>query len=397
MDTVLVRDRAGQREEILTGLDYSSFTFDHELDTTWQISFTVYKLSDSLMAFSMLMNKALVQWHGQWFTCEQPIMDITDDVPTKQITATHVKFGVQWWRPQMTPIEQVETTDDDGNATNVAIPTYSATKLMQMAFAGCADYTWEVKGPDDTTQIDGIDRQSAYEFISTYIIDQMGWVFAADNYHIIVESLSTFKNETGKVINYYHDSDNLNFEWDSTSMFNAVRMYGKDNVYLGEYVDEDSKNTYGKMYGDDVTSDTATTASQLNAQAALSVESSSAPIPTMTSTYYGAVDDYKLGDMVTVTATPQDIDQELMVSAMSGTPYTGDPITITWTTGNSNKASVTSMIKMQNQQYGKLDKLSQQSYAQQIGNSGSGTTDIDQEDTWTTEEVDEFGTELDNH
>lgn len=350
IDTVLVKDRNGKQEEILSGLDYSTFQLDQELNTTWQISFTVYKLADSLLAFNLVQNKALVKWHGQWFRIEQATMGATDTVPTKQVTAVHIWFGVSAIRPNITPT----TTDDTAPP-----PSYSATKLMQLAFNGNTfGYSWEIKGKNDTTQISSMDRQSALDILNNYIISQMGWVVTADNFHIIVQSLDSFRHETGKVINYFGNTHNVNIQWDTTSLVNACRIYGKNNIYLGEYVNQDSINQYGKWYGDDVTSDTATSKNQLVGAAGKEVDASAIPTSTMTTAYEGNVDDYKLGDMITLNVPPLDFSQELMCSQISATPYTGDPITITWTTGTVNKAGVKSLLQMQNQMSLQLKEVS---------------------------------------
>ena len=396
MDTVIVRDRAGTQEEILTGLDYSSFQVDIELNTTWQITFTAYKLSDGLVAFNLLQNKALVKWHGQWFTVEQNTIDVTDGVPTKQITAMHVWFATSRIRPNITPWEQTDSTDDNGNTITTNPVTYTADQLMHLAFdSNSYGYTWEIKGASDSVQLTSMDRQSALDMLNTYFVDDMNWVITADNYKITVQSLDSFRNRTGKMINYYSDSDNSNIQWDTTSFFNAVRMYGANNVYLGEYTDTDSVNSYGKWYGDDVTSDTATNASQTNAAAAKSVNSGAVPSSTMTATYKGDFEDYHLGDMVTWVVSPADMAQELMVAGISATPYTHDPETITWTSGNINKANVSSMLQIQGQFNSQLKQLSKETAALQASGS-TGSTNVNNNYTgdmwfnWTDEEMNNF-------
>lgn len=394
MDVVLVKDKDGKQEEILTGLDYSSVQVDIEMNTTWQLTFTVYKLSDSLVAFNLLQNKSMVKWHGQWLYVDQLTNDTTDGVPTKQVVAMHPWFAVSRIRANITPWSNEDTTDDNGNTTAATPVTYTAEQLMHLAFDGNEyGYTWEIKGASDSVQLTSMDRQSALDILNTYIIGDMGWVVTADNFHIIIQSLDSFKTDTGKMVNYYSDSDNSNLQWDTTSFFNAVKMYGANNVYLGEYVDQDSVSSYGKWYGDDVTSDTATSASQLNADAAKSVNTGAVPSSTMTSTYRGNFDDYQIGNMVQLVVDPSDFNHEMMVYGISATPYTGDPETITWTTGNVNKSNVTSMLQIQGQFNTKLQTLSKETAKLQ---ASGGTTNVNNNTTgtmwfnWTDEEMSNF-------
>jgi hypothetical protein len=365
MDTVIVRDREGKQEEILSGLDYSTFQVDKEMNTTWQIAFTAYKTADSILAFNLIQPKSLVKWHDQWFSVEQPTMDVTDGVASKQITAIHVWFSCSRIRPNITPA----STDDDSPAKS-----YTAEQLMKLAFDGNKfGYTWEIKGKSDTTQIDSMDRQSALDILNNYLIGQMGWVITADNYKIYAQSLDSFKRKTGKVINYFGDASNVNIQPDVTSIVNACRMYGKDNKYLGEYVNQESIDQYGKWYGDDVTSDTATKASDVTSAAGKSVDANAVPNETMTTTYRGSIDDIELGDVVTVNCPPLDFSQELMCSHISATPYTHEPITITWTTGTTNKANIKSLLQMQYQLNTQIKNVSKQSNKQVI----IGATTID--------------------
>lgn len=365
MDTVIVRDRAGTQEEILSGLDYSTFQLDKELNTTWQITFTAYKLADSLLAFNLLQNKALVKWHGQWFRIEQNTMNATDTVPTKQITAIHVWFGVSSVRPNITP---------DSDSSTTTAKTYTIEQLMKLAFdSNQFGYSYEILGKSDSTSISGMDRQSALDILNNYVISQMGWVVTADNYKVIVQSLDNFHHETGQVINYYGNASNVNVQWDTASLVNVVRMYGKSNKPLGEYTNADSIKQYGKWYGDDVTSDTATTASQVMGAAGKSVDANAIPSATMTTTYRGKIDDFDWGDMVTLNCPPLDFSQELMCSKISGSPYNGDPTTITWTTGTTNKAGVKSLLTMQNQLNVQIKKISKTKNTTVV----SGLTTID--------------------
>lgn len=387
---MLVRDKDSKQEEILAGLDYSSFQLDKSFNSTWQITFTAYKYDDSIVAFNLLQSKAQVKWHGQWFSIEQPTYDVTDGIPTKKIVATHGMFTVKRWRPNITPFSVENTTDDNGNTITATIPTYSANQLMHMAFDGNKyGYSIEVIG-NDTTQISSMDRQSALDMINTYIINQMGWVYTADNNKLIFQSLDSFKKETGKVINYDADSTQANIAWDVTSLANVVRMYGKDNAALGEYRDDDSISAYGEWYGDDVTSDDATSASQLNSSASKSVNSTSVPTSTFTVTYKGNFDDFDWGDIVTIRSDQLNVNTEMMIAEISATPYTFDPTTYTVTTGNSNKANVNSLLQVQRKFNDKVNELSALGSSKQKGGSGTIITD----NAWTGTEVSDFGSNI---
>ncbi|ANK59808.1 prophage endopeptidase tail family protein [Loigolactobacillus backii] len=346
----MVKDRDGTQAEIVSGLDYSTFQPDKQLNTTWQITFTAYKLADSLLAFNLLQNKSLVQWHGQWFSVEQLTMDAASDVPSKQITATHVWFGCSRIRAS------VPVKSSSGTSTDV-VTNYTVTQLMHYAFDNNKfGYTWELKGADTQAPIQSFSPCSALDVLNNYVIGQINWVVTADNYHIIVQSLDSFRHETGTVINYYDNSDNTNIQWDTTAIVNQAQVLDSNNKWLGTYTDKDSVNQYGVCEGDPFTADT-TDVNTAWTEAQKQVSSTAIPQSTMTSTYKGNVDDYDLGDMITLKVKPLDISQELMCTEISATPYTGDPETITWTTGTTNKAGVNSLLQLQNQLNLRINEL----------------------------------------
>lgn len=388
IDIIVVRDRAHTHEEIITGMDVSSISVGVEMNTTNQISFTAYKLSDNLMAFSLLLNEAQVKWRGQWYTVKQCDLSISGGIPTKAITAIAVGFGITDVRPNITPWAVTDTTDANGNTITAVPRKYTVEQIMSLALEGNAyGYSYKIVGGTDSVELTSMDRQSASNMLNTYIINDMGWVMTFDNYVITVEPLDSFKRDTGKVMHYYGQTDTSTMSNDSTSIANAVRLYGANNQYLGEYTDTDSIAQYGKHYGDDVTSDTATTASALNSAAAKSLNTTAIPTSTIQTNYIGKWDDLELGEMVQWIMEPFGMSQKMMVAGKSGNPYTGDPITITWTSGNTNKANVDSMLDLQAQISKQVSTLSKTAANAQKG--GSGTTNVDM--SWTQEGVNQVG------
>lgn len=91
--------------------------------------------------------------------------------------------------------------------------------------------------------------------------------------------------------------------------------------------------------------------------------------------------------MVQWIMEPFGMSQKMMVAGKSGSPYTGDPITITWTSGNTNKANVNSMLDLQAQISKQVSMLSKTAANAQKG--GSGTTSVDM--SWTQEGVNQVG------
>ncbi|WP_054651342.1 phage tail protein [Lacticaseibacillus pantheris] len=303
------------------------------------------------------------------------------------ITAIAVGFGITDVRPNITPWEVTDTTDANGNTITAVPRKYTVEQIMSLALDGNAyGYSYKIVGGTDSVELTSMDRQNASDMLKTYIIDDMGWVMTFDNYVITVESLDSFKRDTGKVMRYYGQTDTSTMSNDSTSIANAVRLYGANNQYLGEYTDTDSIAQYGKHYGDDITSDTATSASALNSAAAKSLNTTAIPTSTI-QTNTSASGTTSSWARWCSGSWSHCMSQKMMVAGKSGSPYTGDPITITWTSGNTNKANVNSMLDLQAQISKQVSMLSKTAANAQKG--GSGTTSVDM--SWTQEGVNQVG------
>ncbi len=67
MDYVIIQSMDKEVEEILTDIDYGSFSYDYEKNTSRAISFTVIETKQNAAIFDLVGNEAILTYQGQQF------------------------------------------------------------------------------------------------------------------------------------------------------------------------------------------------------------------------------------------------------------------------------------------------------------------------------------------
>lgn len=362
INPILVRDRQGSAEEILLDVDYASFNYSRTVNTERQISFTVYRLGDSLFSYSLLKNKNYVIYNGQYYYIEQVNPGTTDGMTTKEVTALHVYFSCRQIK-----IRTVKT----------GVKTYSANDLMHFAFDGNQlGFTWELIGSFPNIQIENLGNLTALDVINNYLIERQFAYVKADNRHIKIYDESHYKNQTGKALNYFGNTSDVKASFDTTSLANEVQCYGKQKdgkegqYYVSFlYRDQTSINNYGVWPGDDMQDDRFTDEASMRAYVAKTLQV--VPTVTLTSNYYGD-DVADLGDTLFLNVSPLDFETEIFITAISGTPFTSEPLTLTY---NNNPKTILDMTVQMNKSINNFKKMvSNTNWNINIGGGGGNQT-----------------------
>ncbi len=79
MDYVIIQSMDKEVEEILTDIDYGSFSYDYEKNTSRAISFTVNKTKQNAAIFDLVGNEAILTYQGQQFVIKNVRQNLLEE------------------------------------------------------------------------------------------------------------------------------------------------------------------------------------------------------------------------------------------------------------------------------------------------------------------------------
>lgn len=373
INPILVRDRHDNAEEILLDVDYSTVSISKTVNSDNQLTLTVYKTSDGLFSYSLLKNKNYVIYNGQTYFIEQCNPSSTDGKTSKAITALHIYFGCR----------QIKI-----RKINAGKKTYSAADIMHFAFDdNTLGYTWELKGNFPNIEIENLGNLTALDIINTYLIERQYGYVKADNRHITICDEEHFKTNGDRSLNYFGDTSDVKATFDTSGLVNQVQCYGKpkddkDGEYEVSflYTDQESVESYGVWPGDDISDERFTDQNSMTDYVKKSLQAQ--PAVTLQSNYYNP-DPIELGDTLFLNAVPLDFTTDVFVTVISGTPFTSDPLTITY---NNTPKTILDMQIQLSKSVDRFKNLSNPTRVPGSDNNNGSATDY----TWNEKDVTDY-------
>lgn len=210
---LLIRSADGQKEEWLTCINPDSFSKDSQVSTTFQLSFTAFLDSDDGNSFDLLQNDAYIILDGQKYMIMQCTPKYVDDLVTKDITATHEIFGMQWFRQYQ---------------INKGIQTYSIDSMLGFIFGSqynTEGYTYKINGSFPTVDIADWGNCSGLDAVQK-AVDSYGAKWYPIGKTVMIFNEDTYKNATNKQYIWSHNTNDIELSVDSTGIVNGAMLYG---------------------------------------------------------------------------------------------------------------------------------------------------------------------------
>ncbi|GAX07213.1 prophage protein [Secundilactobacillus pentosiphilus] len=241
-DYIIVQDEQGKYDEILTDLDYSSFEYDYEQNSSRTLQFTVYKTPLNEFAYNLTQNESVVTFQGQDFVVKQATQTQTGYVWNKQVTAQHVSYAFQDWTAQ---------TVSQGK-------TWQLQDALDFICQGNdLGYTLDFQGKFTTVKLDQLGTKSALEDLQDIVTALHGIMFA-DNKHITIYDEDSFYQKVDKTFREVYNTEDVEIEQDTSNLKTRVKVFGpkkstkdinyqqvkcKDMVYSGDWSKDKSYTT----------------------------------------------------------------------------------------------------------------------------------------------------------
>lgn len=209
-DIIAVSDFAGQYREILVDFDMGSFAEEWQKNNSWQISFTVTKTDRNSFTYELINEESAIYYKGEKFIVTSLDRQASGGHVTKSVTATHQYFQIQHGRQYKTisgnlTIEQCLNHLFKGNDRGI---TYSVVGNFEKV---------EQENFGDINYLDGVKE----------ILEDYDAVLDVTGLHLTFYEPSQFGRKTNEYIRYKYNTDEIQFQADTTTLKTQIMGYGK--------------------------------------------------------------------------------------------------------------------------------------------------------------------------
>ncbi|MBC1251332.1 phage tail protein [Listeria welshimeri] len=254
MDYLIVKSMDNGLEEILIDIDYDSFSYDYEKNTSRSISFGVRKTKNNEVSFNILGNEAIITYRGQQFVVKKCVPKVVGAEFSKQVTAQHICYTIQ-------DHVQYEVKTGEKN--------YSIHEALDFAICGNKlGFTFQVIGAFPTVKLENLGDKNALELINLFI-EKFNAILFADNKRLCFYNEATWYQETEKQFRYLYNTEDISLDINTDNLKTVIKCYGKqkenadkltgDNKYQAvvTYVSP-NKEIYGYRMANSKSTDTIT-------------------------------------------------------------------------------------------------------------------------------------------
>ncbi|EAE1298307.1 hypothetical protein EP04_01990 [Listeria monocytogenes] len=213
MIDIILRNHEKSFEEILTGIDKSSFIEKRDENNTWEIDFTISRTIRNYLTFDMLTFECSIFLNNQEFIVKKVTYSALGDKVTKSIIATHVYYTIQ-----------------DGFQYNTITGTLSVNDCLSHIFSvGSRGFTYEVI--DKNNILEKVEQEnfgnSNYLQLINEVIEDYKLVVLPENKHLVFFPQEDYGVRIENPIRYNYNTDNLNLEIDTFSLRTQIKGFGK--------------------------------------------------------------------------------------------------------------------------------------------------------------------------
>lgn len=213
--------RDGAYQEPLTNFLISTFTVSWEKNSTYQLAFTA--IDDGSMSFNLLKAENIITFKGQQYIIKQCVPNYTDGYNTMAITATHV----------YSDLRRIYKRDKKEGTLTYSVNDVLSFYLDKNDFG----YSFKVYGTFGKQQITDLGGDSGMDMLSKIVATWTNAIIFPDNKSINVYTEDAFGKNYGNRLGYGYNSNNITLTYDSTSIVNQLKVFGKQK-------DDDSKSYY---------------------------------------------------------------------------------------------------------------------------------------------------------
>ncbi|HCD07903.1 MAG TPA: hypothetical protein DEQ50_06555 [Lactobacillus sp.] len=210
---LFIRSADSQNEEWLTCLDIGTFNIEKQISETFSLTFTAFQNDYDKASFDLIQKNSIVVFDGQQYVIMQVVGKIVDGFVTKDVTATHIIFGVQ---------------DFKQFKVNSGSQSYTLDQALKFVFDSdynSEGYSYQLIGNFPTVDITDWGNCSGLDAIQK-AVDSFGAKWIPDNKVVKIYDSDSYKHQTNKSFRWSHNTNDIELSIDMTSLKNGAMLYG---------------------------------------------------------------------------------------------------------------------------------------------------------------------------
>ncbi|MCV2520645.1 phage tail protein [Melissococcus plutonius] len=238
----LLVEKDSQKENIISIVEPESFCISMEANTKNELTFTLSNM-DKITAL-LTDIESVIWFNGQKYIVKQLGQEFVNGKQKNTVTATHYFFEAQNYRTYQY---------QEGKKT------YRINQLCDHYFKGNeGGFTYQIHGNFPKVEIENLEHGSIKDGVNKVLEKYPDTYLKMDNTVVHFYTKNQWIRKQQRVIHYYHDSQNVKLELQSTELVNIVKCFGgKDDkgkeLFAPFFVqDNQSIKAWGKRYGEDV-------------------------------------------------------------------------------------------------------------------------------------------------
>ncbi|EAF8769679.1 hypothetical protein A0221_02330 [Listeria monocytogenes] len=241
MYDVIVCDKGNHFAELLIDIDYDSWKYTYEVNTTRNITFTVYRTALNSFSFDLLACEAIISYGTQEYVIKSCIPSEVDTFLVKEITLQHIGWTCQ-------NHVQREVLDGTHNYTIQSLLTHGF-KNNRLGF----DFI--IHGSFVPQSIENLGGITAMDYLNM-CVEKYGAYILANNktWHVFDEP--SFYQDTDLVLRFRFNTDLVKVEERTDNLKTVVKAYGKLKENAKSKTDNDYhavvlyKSPQAEVYGE---------------------------------------------------------------------------------------------------------------------------------------------------
>ncbi|EAD8850581.1 hypothetical protein CCU51_09655 [Listeria monocytogenes] len=212
MDYVIIQSMDKEVEEILTDIDYGSFSYDYEKNTSRAISFTVNKTKQNAAIFDLVGNEAILTYQGQQFVIKKCTPKSIGGTISKQITAQHICYTVQ---------DHVQYNVKSGRKK------YSIQTVLEFALQdNVLGFSYEIQGSFPLVELEDLGNKNGLELVNL-CLEEFGAILFADNKKLYFYDEKSWYVKTEKQFRYLYNTEEVSVDTNTDNLKTEIKCYGK--------------------------------------------------------------------------------------------------------------------------------------------------------------------------
>lgn len=215
----------GKISEVLTDIDFGSFKYEYEQNSTRTISFSIVKTTRNADIFDNIQNEGIIRYKGQQYVIKELSLSFNNVSIMKDISAHHIMFEFQNHYID----KDLENEQLNSDTSEEVIPRYTLKQILDFGFReNVLGYKYKIVGsfPDAKPIPDELGDENGIEYLVKHA-ETFNYIMFGVNKTIYIYNPKDFYIESGVIIRERMNSESVASSVSTKDMRTWAIGYGK--------------------------------------------------------------------------------------------------------------------------------------------------------------------------